>query len=150
MWTAIIYDYKIKTSNKELIALQIRGFIEQNPKEAIILCLQTQIHEWSRENPDKCVGYAGTIPEIFPEYSMHHLRRNDTRNLLAPSFASEKWKQFSNNYLKELIAVIKSIPESSHVIGFNVCGGICGEWNDWDGIDFNPDNGKAMTNAFKN
>lgn len=149
LWPAVIYNYQTKTFNKELIARQIRGFVEQNPNAAIILRLQTQIHEWSRENPDECVGYADTIPEIFPEFSMHHPGRDDTRNLLAPSFGSEKWKKFANNYLTELIAVIKSIPESSHVIGFNVCGGIYGEWHDWGGIEFNPDNGKAMTFAFQ-
>lgn len=148
LWPCVIYNYKTKTFNKELIARQIRGFIDQCPNAAIILRLETQVDEWSRENPDECVRYTDAPVCEFPATGIHLPGEYDVLNLLAPSFASKKWADFADNYLKQLVQIIHEMPEGKHVVGFHVCGGIYGEWHEWSTKN-NPDNGKAMTSAFK-
>ncbi len=147
LWPAVIYDYKTRSFKKDLIARQIRGFIDQCPNAAIILRLETQVNEWSSDNPNECVRYTDAPVDEFPEYGIQCPGEYDVLNLLAPSFASKKWADFTDNYLKQLVEIIHSLPEGKHVIGFHVCGGIYGEWHDWS-TKFNPDCGKVMTKAF--
>jgi hypothetical protein len=147
LWPAVIYDYKTRSFKKDLIAKQIRGFIDQCPNAAILLRLETQVNEWSKDNPDECVRYTDAPVAEFPEYGIQCPGEYDVLNLLAPSFASKKWADFAEAYLKQLIEIIHSMPEGKHVIGFHVCGGIYGEWHDWSS-KFNPDCSKVMTNAF--
>lgn len=147
LWPAVIYDYKTRSFKKDLIAKQIRGFIDQCPNAAIILRLETQVNEWSKDNPDECVRYTDAPVKEFPEYGIPCPGEYDVLNLLAPSFASKKWADFADSYLKQLLEIIHSFSEGKHVIGFHVCGGIYGEWHDWSS-KFNPDCGKVMTKAF--
>jgi len=94
-----------------------------------------------------CVRYTDAEVEEFPEYGIHCPGEYDVLNLLAPSFASKKWADFADSYLKQLVEIIHALPEGKHVIGFHVCGGIHGEWHEWS-TKYNPDNGKTMTKAF--
>lgn len=148
LWPAVIYDYPSRSFKKDLIARQIRGFIDQCPNAAIILRLETQVDGWAKDHAEECVRYADVPVAEFPEYGIKCPGEYDVQNLLAPSFASEKWRDFADNYLKELVQIIHDLPEGKHVIGFHVCGGIYGEWHDWSTKN-HPDSGNSMTNAYK-
>ena len=147
LWPAVIYDYKSKSFKKDLIARQIRGFIDQNPNAAVILRLETQVNEWSRDHPEECVRYTDVPVAEFPDTGIQLPGEYDVLNLLAPSFASRKWNDFADDYLRELVKIIHELPEGKHVIGFHVCGGVYGEWHEWSTKN-HPDSGKPMTAAF--
>jgi len=68
----------------------------------------------------------------------------------AQSYASAQWRQDAGAYLRQVIAVTRSLPFGDRFIGYHVCAGWTAEWlkngaRDNRSSDFNP----AMIRAFR-
>jgi len=76
---------------------------------------------WCDENPDQICHYADNT-EFSPE------PYGGTEH---ESFASEKWLADAGGMLKELIGYINQSPYADRVIGYQIDGGVYGEWHMW-------------------
>lgn len=100
-----------------------------------------QPSRWYEENPGEMIEYAGG-PVQGP--GGNELYGRPTR----PSAASEKFRSYFCNQLKELAKYIKSQPWANRVIGFRINYGTFCEWHSF-GMYNAPDTSPLMTKKFR-
>ena len=121
--------------------LGIRRILAKDPEARIFIgAAGLPPREWMAKNPDELVGYA---------------IKNDRRsagdfhaNVVAPSVASEAYRQETARMLKALGAFVRRQPWGRRVIGLHLAQGGSSDGMLW-GCHAMPDTGKRMTEAFR-
>ena len=116
---------------------ELSGVLDANPMAKIVLRLHVNPpYWWLRDHPEECIVYRtdkGDIPGIDDGES-DRLIKDDLRNSLRCSFASELWLKEAGDMLRLFCEQIQNFPEGDALIGIQVAYGVYGEWHQF-GVD---------------
>ena len=122
---------------------KIRDVLSIDPEARfqISMACDYPVKWWRRQHPDEMVGYANGTPDPA---------MGDTlRNVLAPSFASTIWRRDAADFIARLVAHLESTPYAKRIYAYRPDFGVYHEWHYFGMARHMPDNGKAMTAAFR-
>lgn len=118
------------------IQKQIAAILDINPKAKIVVRINVSAPKWWLEkHPEELCEI--TNPNGDDSFSGNS----------AESLASDLYREFAQKHLEEFLCEIMKIPESNHIIGFHIGGGVYGEWH-YYGIRNEPDKSEPMKRRF--
>lgn len=121
----------------------MRSALAIDPEARFFVCLSAVLPPewWAAANPDELVGYIGAKADIG--------QRACLKNCAAPSAASKVWRRDFANCLRNAVAQLEGSVFSRRIFAYRVDWGINHEWHYYGMRGLMPDNGKAMTEAFR-
>ncbi len=122
---------------------KIRDVLSIDPEARFLVSMACDypVKWWCRRHPDEMVGYANGAPDPA---------MGDTlRNVLAPSFASTAWRRDVTDFIARLVSHLESTPYAKRIYAYRPDFGVYHEWHYFGMARHMPDNGKAMTAAFR-
>lgn len=121
----------------------MRSALAIDPEARFFVCLSAVLPPkwWAAAHPDELVGYIGAKADIG--------QRACLKNCAAPSAASKVWRRDFTNCLRNAVAQLEGSIFSRRIIAYRVDWGINHEWHYYGMRGLMPDNGKAMTEAFR-
>ena len=121
--------------------LGIRRILALDPKAHFVITMEgTPPDDWMEKHPDELVEYA------IKNDNKHN--SNYYANTIAPSFASEAYRQETARMLRIMAEYMRSQPWGRRIVGLILAhGGSC-DGMPW-GCHCMPDTGKRMTEAFR-
>ena len=119
----------------------IRRILVLNPDAALFIGMRFDLlGKWARENPDEMIGYCisqkdgwGGQNGYFP----------------SPSMASEKFRAEMRAFGRAAIEHMKKQDYYKRIVAIRTSHGVFSEWHYYGMSGMMPDNGKAMTKAFR-
>lgn len=117
---------------------QMASILEMNPDVKLIVRINVSAPQWWLDaHPDE--KNIVTNPETA----------GTTGASKGESFASESYRAFAKENLIKFLEEMKTFPESNHIIGFHIGGGVYGEWHYYGFVD-EPDISPSMNKWFAN
>ena len=138
VWRA---DGSIDFARVEQVLLEA---LDADPDARFMFCISTYLPPkwWVVAHPDELVGYANA--EVNPHETQV------MRNVTAPSFASKVWMRDVADYQRRLVTHLEASSLSRRIFAYRSDFGINHEWHTYGmTCDAMPDDGKAMTAAFR-
>lgn len=132
------------TIDFDLLIESMRGVLAVDPEAHFMYCFaQVMAPKWWVEaHPDELVGYAGG--------TVNPTEKKDIKNVATASMASEVWKRDFSDFLDRSIRYLEKTPFANRIVAYRVDYGIHHEWHYYGMRDLLfPDNGRAMTAAFR-
>ena len=132
------------TIDFEKLVESMRGVLAIDPDAHFMFCFAQVIAPkwWVEAHPDELVGYAGGM--VDPAV------KSDIKNVATASMASEVWRKDFSDFLDRAIRHLEGTPFANRIISYRIDYGIHHEWHYYGMRDrLFPDNGKAMTAAFR-
>ncbi|MBQ7189694.1 MAG: beta-galactosidase [Kiritimatiellae bacterium] len=122
---------------------KIRSVLSIDPEARFQFCIDTSSPPpwWSQKHPDEVIGYANGKAD--PAVGIQ------IQNIVAPSLASTLWRREAGDYITRLVRFLESSPYASRIYAYRPDYGIHHEWHYYGMTGYMPDNGKAMTAAFR-
>ena len=122
---------------------KIRDVLSIDPEARfqVSMACDYPVRWWLQKHPDELVGYANGTPD--PSVS------DTLRNILAPSFASTVWRRDVADFIARLVAHLESTPYAKRIYAYRPDFGVYHEWHYFGMARHMPDNGSAMTAAFR-
>lgn len=118
----------------------VRRLLTMAPECALMLEFRFEPPPWWMErHPDELIDYP--VPGPFGT--------NQEGKYLAPSYASELWRQEMKNCLDAFMKYLANQPWSKRIVGINIASGWSCEWHYYGMAYHMPDTGKAMTARFR-
>lgn len=118
--------------------------LDADPDAHFMFCISTYLPPkwWGAAHPDELVGYANAVVNPHETQVM--------RNVAVPSFASRAWLRDVADYQRRLVAHLESTPLARRIFAYRTDFGVNHEWHYYGmACDAMPDDGKAMTAAFR-
>ena len=121
----------------------MRSALAIDPDAHFFVCLSAVLPPkwWVAAHPDELVGYIGAEADIG--------QRACLKNCAAPSAASNVWRRDFENGLRDAVAQLEGSVFAKRIFAYRVDWGINHEWHYYGMRGLMPDNGKAMTDAFR-
>ncbi len=130
----------------------IRGVTEVSPDASVIIRLHVHPPQWwYAQHRDECVKYAdGEVQSYDESARFKRYQHNDPADgVIRYSFASKHWRETMTEKVAEFCQLLAKTEEGNAVIGFQVAGGIYGEWHHWGFINNLPDVSQPMQSHFR-
>ncbi|MBR2837485.1 MAG: hypothetical protein IKE55_01755 [Kiritimatiellae bacterium] len=121
----------------------MRSALAIDPEARFFVCLSAVLPPrwWAAAHPDELVGYIGASADVN--------QRECLKNCAAPSAASRAWRRDFVKCLGDAVAQFEGGVLSRRIFAYRVDWGINHEWHYYGMRGMMPDNGKAMTDAFR-
>lgn len=123
---------------------KIKSVLALDPDARFQFCFDTSAPPgwWVQKHHDELIGYAnGTVD--FGQVIQ-------TKNMAVPSFASRLWRREMADFLSRFTSFLESTPYAVRILSYRPDFGIHHEWHTYGMCDgLMPDNGRAMTAAFR-
>ena len=121
----------------------MRSALAIDPDAHFFVCLSAVLPPkwWAAAHPDELVGYIGAEADIG--------QRACLKNCAAPSAASTVWRRDFENCLRDAVTQFEGSVFAKRIFAYRVDWGINHEWHYYGMRGLMPDNGKAMTDAFR-
>ncbi len=118
------------------IQKQLASILHINPKAKIVLRINVSAPQWwLRKHPDETCKI--TNPDGDDSFGGNS----------AESLASELYRAFAKTHLTRFLKLLSETPESNHIVGYHIGGGVYGEWH-YYGIRNEPDRSAPMKRRF--
>ncbi len=119
------------------IRKQLSGILSIDPDARIFVRINVSAPEWwLQENPSEICKVTNPNPA-----------QNTFGGNSAESLASDKYREFAEQYLRLFLQEVEKTPEGDHIIGYHIGGGVYGEWH-YYGIYDEPDASEPMRQKF--
>ncbi|MBE6381213.1 MAG: hypothetical protein E7047_09830 [Lentisphaerae bacterium] len=119
----------------------IRRILVLNPDAALFVAMRFDLlGKWARENPEEMIGYAMTSEKHWG---------GQNGNFPSPSMASEKFQAEMQAFGRAAIEHMKKQDYYKRIVAIRTSHGIFSEWHYYGMGGIMPDNGPAMTKAFR-
>ncbi|MBQ3289253.1 MAG: hypothetical protein IJH50_07585 [Kiritimatiellae bacterium] len=121
----------------------MRSALAIDPEARFFVCLSAVLPPrwWAASHQDELVGYIGAEVDIN--------QRECLKNCAAPSAASKAWRSDFEKCLRNAVAQFEGSVFAKRIFAYRVDWGINHEWHYYGMRGLMPDNGKAMTSAFR-
>lgn len=120
----------------QLLKKQLASILEISPDAKIVLRINVSAPGWwIEENPTE-------VCQVTNPGSDNSFGGNSQESL-----ASEAYREFAKTNLKIFLEELLKLPESDHIIGIHIGGGVYGEWH-YYGIKNEPDKSVPMRRRF--
>ena len=121
----------------------MRSALAIDPEARFFVCLSAVLPPkwWAAAHPDELVGYIGAESDIE--------QRACLKNCAAPSAASTVWRRDFEKCLRDAVTQFEGSVFAKRIFAYRVDWGINHEWHYYGMRGLMPDNGKAMTEAFR-
>lgn len=121
----------------------MRSALAIDPEARFLFCLSAVLPPkwWAEKNPGELVGYLGAQPDVNQPACL--------KNCAAPSAASRVWRRDFSDALRRAVEQLERGPFAKRIFAYRVDWGINHEWHYYGMRGLMPDNGAAMTAAFR-
>ena len=121
----------------------MRSALAIDPEARFFVCLSAVLPPkwWTAAHPDELVGYIGAEADVN--------QRACLKNCAAPSAASMVWRRDFGKCLRDAVTKLEGGVLSKRIFAYRADWGINHEWHYYGMRGMMPDNGKAMTEAFR-
>jgi hypothetical protein len=134
----------------DTVQRQLRGVLNVCPEAAIFIRFHVNPPKWwQRKYPEENTVYADTEAKPDISWGIQRIIEDDEENPQRCSLASMKWKKEASQKLVEFLNELKKLPEANALAGFQVAGGVYGEWHYWGFIENEPDVSGPMLEYFR-
>jgi hypothetical protein len=134
----------------DTVQKQLRGVLDVCPGAAIFIRFHVNPPKWwQHQHPEENTLYADTSAKPDYTWGMNRIIEDDEETPERTSLASTKWIEASTQKLKTFLQQLQSVPEANAIAGFQLAGGVYGEWHYWGFIENDPDISAPMLLYFK-
>lgn len=121
----------------------MRSALAIDPEARFMFCICTCMPPkwWVASHPNELVGYQNGV--VNPKET------RSLKNPAVPSMASEAWRRDMADYETRLVRYLEDSPFAARIIAYRTDYGINHEWHYYGMRNLMPDNGLAMTRAFR-